>query len=377
VKTPLSFYVNWGGRGSAGGYPGSLMGIVAFIKQTLLDAGHYATAWGIYKGNPGTQRPDFSRAHEALQPALKRELPVVMPANTPVEIQRALDLADAFKLNLVLTGCAEGAKMAAVLKERGVPVLLAVKYPERPAAADPDVREELDSLRRRVEAPGNAAALARAGVRFAFGSDDMANPRDFIRNVGRAVEAGLDRNVALRALTIIPAELFGVSDRLGTIEKNKTANLILATGDIFDANTRVKYAFVDGRKFDIPEAETAPAAGLSRPGTGSSAGEPAAIAGRWSLGIDTPQGAMESTLTLRQNGASLSGSITAQMGTAEISEGSINGSDFTFRITIESANGSMVVTFTGTVQGTRMTGTVSTGPTGTMGFTGTKLPGDI
>jgi hypothetical protein len=65
------------------------------------------------------------------------------------------------------------------------------------------------------------------------------------------------------------------------------------------------------------------------------------------------------------------------MGTTEISEGSINGNSFTFRITLESPNGSMVITFTGTIQGTRMTGTVNAGQMGTMDFTGTKLPGDI
>ena len=65
-------------------------------------------------------------------------------------------------------------------------------------------------------------------------SDDLANPRDFIRNVGRAIEAGLDKEAALRALTMIPAEILGISDRFGSIEKNKAANLVLATGDIFD-----------------------------------------------------------------------------------------------------------------------------------------------
>ncbi len=378
VKSPLSFYLNSAGRGGfGGGYPGSLMGIIAFVKQTLLDAGHYSTAWSIYKANPGAQRPGFSRALEALQPALKREMPVVMPANTPVEIQRALDMADAFKLNLILVGCAEGSKIAAVLKDRNIPILLAVKYPERPTTTDPDAREELDSLRRRVEAPGNAAALAKAGVRFAFVSDDMANPRDFIRNVGRAVEAGLDKNVALRALTTIPAELFGVSDRLGSIEKNKTANLILATGDIFDANTRIKFAFVDGQKFDIVEPEPAPPAGSGRQGAGGTTGEQVAAAGRWAISVSTPQGAMESTLSLRQSGTTLAGSVSSQMGTAEIYEGSISGSSFTFKITLESPNGSMVITFTGTIQGTRMTGTVNAGQMGTMDFTGTKLPGDI
>lgn len=242
------------------------MGIIAFVKQTLLDANRYATAWSVYRATPGAERPEYSRALEALQPALKRELPVVMPANTPQEIQRALDLADSFKINLVLAGCAEGGKIAPLLKSRNLPILLAVKYPERPATTDPDVREELESLRRRVEAPSNAALLAKAGVRFAFVSDDIANPRDFIRNVGRAIEAGLDKEVAVRALTLTPAELLGVSDRLGSIEKNKTANLILATGDIFDEKTRVKYAFVDGQKYDIVEAPAPTTGGSGRQG---------------------------------------------------------------------------------------------------------------
>jgi len=274
IKPSTSFFINLAGRGGGGGgggggaYPGSLMGILAFVKQTLLDADQYAVAWNIYQATPGAERPEYSRALEALQPVLKREAFVILAANSPAEIQRALDLAESFKLNLVLMGCGEGGKVASTLKSRNIPVLLAVKYPDRPATTDPDFREELDSLRRRVEAPANAAALAKAGVRFALVSDDMANPRDFITNVGRAIEAGLDRDVALRALTLTPAELLGVSDRLGTIEKNKTANLVLATGDIFDQKTRVKYAFVDGRKFDIVEPQPSPSGAAGRGGPG-------------------------------------------------------------------------------------------------------------
>jgi len=373
VKNPAGFYINTvSGRGG-GGYPGSLMGIIAFVKQTLLDADQYATAWNIYKANPGATRPEYSRALEALQPALRREMPVLLQANTEIEIRRAFDLADAFKLNAVLTGCGEAGKVAALLKSRGVPVFVAVKFPERPASTDPDAREELDSLRRRVEASGNAAALAKAGVRFAFISDDMATPRDFLRNVGRAVEAGLDREIALRALTMNPAEFLGVSDRLGSIEKNKTANLILATGDLFDERTRVKIAFVDGRKYDIVE-EAAPAGGAGRQGPG---GEASVATGRWALSINTPQGAMEVTLNLRQSGTALAGNISSQMGTAELTGGTINGNSIAFSLTYESPNGSIVITCSGTIQGNRMTGTMNMGAMGSMDFTGTRLPGTL
>jgi len=382
LKTPVAYAVNLAGRGGGGGggggYPGSLMGIFAFVKQTLLDAGQYAVAWDIYRANPGAERPEYSRALEALQPALKRELPVVIQANTPVEIQRALDLAEAFKLKLLIAGAAESGQVAPLLRDRKVPVLLAVKFPERPAAADPDTREELDSLRRRVEAPGVAAALAKAGVSFAFISDDIPNPADFVRNVSRAVDAGLDRNTALRALTTVPAEILGVADRFGTLEKGKTANLILTTGDIFAAGTRVKIAFVDGQKFDIPEPPPSQAGGSGRQGGPPRAAAEAAVAtGRWALTMNTPQGSMEATLTLQQNDATLTGSIASQMGSLDISQGTINGNAFSFTIALETANGTMIITFSGTIQGTRMTGTMNLGQMGTADFVGTKLSGSF
>ena len=111
-------------------------------------------------------------------------------------------------------------------------------------------------LRRRVAAPGTAAALARARVQFALQSGDMANPRDSTRNISRSIEAGLDKDIALRALTLTPAEIFGIADQFGSLQKGKTANLETATGNLFDSRTRVKHVFIDGAKFDIPEPET-------------------------------------------------------------------------------------------------------------------------
>ncbi len=378
VKTPVSFYINTGGRGGGGGsrsYPGSLMGILSFVKQTLLDASHYETAWSIYNRNPGALRPAYSRPLEALQPVLKRQMAVVMTANSPVEIQRALDLADAHQFNLMLAGCAEAGKIVEILRDRKIPILVAVKFPERPAATEPDAREELESLRRRIEAPGNAAALAKAGVRFAFVSDDMTNPADFIRNVGRSIGAGLDRDIALRALTLTPAEFLGVADRLGSIEKNKTANIILTTGEIFDDRTRVKTVFVDGQKFDIPEPAQPTAGGSGRGRSGGGAAEASVASGKWSLTLDTSQGTTEATLTLRQNGASLSGFIESPMGAVDISQGSVTGNSFSFSITLESTNGSLVIMFQGTIAGSRMSGSINAGQAGSTAFSGTKLPG--
>jgi hypothetical protein len=258
---------------------------------------------------------------------------------------------------------------------------LTVKFPERERDTDPEAEEELNALRRRVEAPQNPAALAKAGVRFAFQSADMA-PRDFLRNVGRAVQAGLDRNVALRALTLTPAEFFGVSDRLGSIEKGKTANLVAMTGDLFDQRSQVKFVFVDGQKFEPEPEQAAPPAGQGRggsPGGGGTPPPPAApsISGTWNLSINSPQGPMDVTLSATQNGTTLNGTTSSAIGNADIIEGAINGNSFRFTININSPEiGNLSVTFTGTVQGNRMSGTIDVPGMGSMDFTGSKNPGE-
>ena len=380
VKNPVALHVNLDVGGALGrNYPNSLMGILAFVKQTFMDAQRYETAWNVYNANPGAERPEYSKALQALLPALKQQMPVVLTAETPQEVERALNLAELFKLNVMLSGGSEVGPIAPLLAQRKVPVLLEVKFPERDRDTDPEAEEELNTLRRRVDAPQNPAALAKAGVRFAFQSADMA-PRDFLRNVRRAVEAGLDKTAALRALTLSPAEFFGVSDRIGSIDKGKAANLVVMTGDLFDQRSQVKFVFVDGRKFE-PEPEQAPAPGQGRggPPPGGSAPPPAAlnISGTWNLSLNSPQGPMDVTLTVTQNGTNLTGTTSSAVGNADIVEGTLNGNNFHFTINLNSPEiGSLSVTFTGTVQGNRMSGSIDVPGMGVMDFTGSKNPSE-
>jgi imidazolonepropionase-like amidohydrolase len=94
----------------------------------------------------------------------------------------------------------------------------------------------------------------KAGVKFAFYSDGLDAARDLQRAVKKALDNGLSREEALRALTLSPAEIFGVSNRLGSIEKGKIANLVVTRGDIFDDRTKVEMTIVDGRKY-VPAAD--------------------------------------------------------------------------------------------------------------------------
>ena len=107
----------------------------------------------------------------------------------------------------------------------------------------------------RVEAPLAASRLHQAGVRFAFQSGGLKQPRQYRENAIKAIKAGLPKEVALRAMTLTPAEIFGVSEQLGSIEVGKIANLVVTTGDLFEEATRVRYVFVDGQRFEVAERE--------------------------------------------------------------------------------------------------------------------------
>lgn len=247
-----------GGRGGGGGgYPGSLMGVFAVIRQELLDAQRYHDIKAAYDKNPrGMQRPEFDAALESLQPALARQQPVIMAANTRREIDRAIDLAKEFGLRLIVAGGSEAYLVADRLKAENVPVLLSINFPRRTAAALPDAEPEPTRvLRERVEIPKGAGRLQAAGVKFALQSGGITTWADFSANVKRAVDAGLPADQAIRALTLQPAEIFGVSDRLGSLEPGKIANLTITRGET------VNQIFVDGTPITLRPPTPTPAAG--------------------------------------------------------------------------------------------------------------------
>jgi hypothetical protein len=246
-------------------YPGSLMGTIAYIRQIYMDAEHYKLANSIYEKHPvGLQRPAYDRTLEGVLASPR----VLLPATRAVEVERMLAFIKELKLNAVLYGGHEAWKSADLLKASGVPVLLSLRYPEKNADADPMLDEAERVLELRDRAPTTAAALAKAGVKFAFYSDGVATPRELMRAVKKAIDAGLDPATALRAMTLAPAEIFGVADRIGSIEKGKIANLVVADGDLFATSTKVKYVFVDGGRFEPPVEEPAARPGFTGRGGG-------------------------------------------------------------------------------------------------------------
>jgi Amidohydrolase family len=255
VADSVGQYVTLGGGGGRGGfrsYPGSLMGVMAYIRQIYLDADHYKVAKSIYEKHPqGLPRPAYDRTLEGVLASPR----VLIPAGRDVEFERMLAFTKELKVNAILYGGSEAWRAADLLKASGTPVLVGLKYPTKATDGDPEMEEPLRVLEMREKSPTSAGALAKAGVKFAFYSDGLASPREIDTAVRKAIDAGLDPMAAVRAMTLSAAEIYGVADRLGSIDKGKIANLVVTDGDLFAAQTKVKYVFVDGGKFEpLPEA---------------------------------------------------------------------------------------------------------------------------
>ena len=374
LRAPVALTVQFsGGGGFGGGYPGSLMGTVSYIRQSFLDAIRYRDEVERYnRVKRGVNRPEHDKRLAALQPALRGELPVLFVANSDGDIRRALMISDEFKLKPMIAGAMYGYRVADMLKAKAVPVILSVDFPRRSADLPDDEDETLRVLRQRAETPRGAARLAQAGVKFAFTSGSL-RPQDFIANVQKAVENGLSKDDALRALTINAAEMFGASEQVGTIEVGKIANLVVASGDILSRDARVRHVFIDGDQIELKKPEaTAGRGGMGgRPG-----GPPSGVAvdpsGNWALVVQSPQGDINAQLTLTKDGDQVGGSLSSPSGNVAIKTGRLTGNQIRLTGTIEAGGQSIDAIINGTIEGDSMRGTIVMGAMGSFEFSGTR-----
>lgn len=265
IAAPIGQYLNTQPTGGfGGGFPNALFGVIAYIRQIYLDIEQYQKAKAMYAADPrGIQRPPYDRALEGVIESNR----ILMPGRRRVEIDRNINLATEWKQNLVLYGGTESFAAADLLKSAGTPILVSLKWPERSRDADPDDHQTLRELETRDKAPTSPAVLAKAGVKFAFYTDGVDGRANIYKAVKKAIDNGLPLDAAIKAMTLSPAEIFGVADRIGSIEKGKIANLLVTKGNLFDDRTEVKYVFVDGIKYE-PTPEEPPA------GAGRGAGGP-------------------------------------------------------------------------------------------------------
>lgn len=279
-------------------YPGTDMAVIAKMRQLYHEAERRQRMEQLYAEDPtDLERPAYDPAHYAFFPVLDGQRTIFFHTEDVRDLYRALDLHRDLGFPMVLTGLNQGFDAVDALRDADVPLLLTLDLPEAPqssggapdstsapdstaapstdapaelpatpaTAYNPDFRTssyaDTEAEKKNLEARqetvrtqyyATAATLHDAGLRFGFTSID-AKPADLMKNLRMMVDNGLPEDAALAALTTTPAEILGVSASMGTVERGKMANLVVTTGPLFEKNTRIRYVFVDGRKFELDD----------------------------------------------------------------------------------------------------------------------------
>jgi len=242
VRSPVGIVVDLSeGSKSAGG--GSRAGVAQRLRRVFSDALEYSRRRTEYTRAQMQQLAAPAADLEALLPVLRDQLPLIAFANRRSDIETALRIGREFKLKLILAGAQEAWMLAPQLAAAGVPVLV------QPLDNIPSY----DALGVRYE---NAAVLAKAGVKVALLETDTHNARDLRQQAGNAVSYGMTWDQALRAVTLSPAEIFGVGDRYGSLEAGKVANVVVWSGDPFEFTTAVEHVFIRGREIPLRSRQT-------------------------------------------------------------------------------------------------------------------------
>ncbi len=239
---------------NADGYPRSLMGVVALMRQTFIDAAQHREAKRIYAASPrGQERPETNEALDALDAVSTGAEPILFEATDVLSLQRSSRIAREFQLRAVIHAGGDEYKRVNLVRDAGAPLILPIAFPDPPPLGEPEDERDvsLQALRHWDHAPSNPAKLEQAGIPFAITSDLLNDPALFWTKMRAALSRGLSKETALRALTTEPARILGLSDRLGTIEVGKIANLTITDGDLFERGTHVRQLFVDGNPITL------------------------------------------------------------------------------------------------------------------------------
>jgi imidazolonepropionase-like amidohydrolase len=215
------------------------------LTDTFRDAQAYAKASAARSGNAAIRRIDRDVILEALVPVVEGREPVVMHANLERDIRAALKFADEFKLKVILADADDVARVIPELKSRHIPVILG------PILALPPREDDPYDL-----VFTNARTLYDAGIPFAIQSQDSHNARNLPYQAAACVAFGLPKDAALRAVTIAPAQIFGLADRIGSLETGKMANIIVTDGDPLEIVTHVKHLYIGGEEITLDTNQT-------------------------------------------------------------------------------------------------------------------------
>ena len=225
---------------AATNYPGSLMGSIALLRQTYYDA-----AW--YKN----QKEEYNISLEEFNRT--QNIPQIFEATDPLSVLRAHKIAKEFGKQYIFKTDGEEYKRLDAMKATGSSFIIPLTFPEAFDVEDPiDARNITYAQLKNWElAPTNPAVLEKAGIKFAITSYGLSKPGDFWNNLRTAIDYGLTEKQALNALTVVPAEMLGVADKVGTLAKGKMASFIITSDDLFKKDNIIYENWTEGRQYVV------------------------------------------------------------------------------------------------------------------------------
>lgn len=372
-------------------FPSTVIAVIAKWRELYRQAELAQAHEKAYEKNPsGMARPSYDAVLQAFYPLINKEQTVFMKAEDVKSAYRALSLQKEFDLPMVIVELKQGWHVTEELSKRKIPVLLSMDLPQdkkskdkgkgdkkeakkkekEPKADDPFAAERKALEKRKMEAMKDhwtqAAKMEKAGVTFGFSTLDVKG-KDVKANLRKMIENGLSENMALAALTTVPAKMLGVSDMLGSVATGKIANLVVTDQPYFEEKSNVRYVFVDGHKFEYEAKKP------------SKKGDPTAkveVGGKWSYSFEAMGQQMEGVLELVDNAGDISGTITntAMDSNSTIESAELSGNELTFSIKIDGGGQSVMVEYELIIDGDNMEGTVTAGQFGTFDLEGERIP---
>jgi hypothetical protein len=364
-------------------YPATLLGFMAKWRDLYRKAALEKSYEAVYAANrAGLERPVTDRVSEAFYPVIDRQMPVLFKTETLLEVHRALTLQKDLNFNLTVAGVKQGWDVTDKLKAAKAKVFLSLELPEdkKEDKKKEESKEELkgaaaaerDALEKRKKEAiqqytGQAAAFQKAGVPFGFSSMGV-KAGDVQGNLRRIIAAGLTEDQALAALTTTPAQLLGLSDRLGTIDPGKMANLVISRKPYFENKAKVRYVFVDGTLYTNEQKEE------KKPAAGQAISADAL--GAWSYTAETPQQVTQGTINLNRDNNAFSGTITGTVPdkTYELKDIVLEGNSLSFYYTVEYAGEVIKIEVSVKIDGKTFEGTMIAGKFGSFPIKGNKTP---
>ena len=239
IKDKASAHYSFNKGTSAQSYPSSMMGMIALLRQTYLDA-----QW--YKSNPASEGVNLSLKNWNDN----QTLPQIFDANDKWNDLRADKIGDEFGVQYIIKGGGNEYQRIKEMAETKASFILSLNYPAVMDVDDPnDLRfVGLDDLKHWELAPGNATAFEKAGINFCITTADLTNVTEFMANLRKAIEYGLTETKALEALTKAPATMLGMYDKIGSLDAGKIANFLITTGPVFAEKTVLLQNWTQGLK---------------------------------------------------------------------------------------------------------------------------------